>query len=119
MSSVPRSEAAKRRQSCFLSAAPRDISFLRRDPNVPGPGQYNPSLKSCSQMALICSREDRFKVSKDTHCGPGAYQLSPTIMNTLLKGTFNVTLNNPLSSCNFSRGAHTVPPPTSIVNSSS
>lgn len=26
-------------------------------------------------------------------------QLSPSIMNTLLKGTFNVTLNNPLSPC--------------------
>lgn len=41
-----------------------------------GPGQYNPSVKSVPQMALISSREDRFKVSVDTNPGPGAYQVS-------------------------------------------
>ncbi|TNN63204.1 Sperm-tail PG-rich repeat-containing protein 2 [Liparis tanakae] len=92
----PRNEGAKRRQSCFLSAAPRDNSLLQCDPTVPGPGQYNPSLKSSPQMALIFSREDRFKDSADANPGPGAYQLSPGLMNTVLKGTFNVTLNNPL-----------------------
>ncbi|KAF3695740.1 Sperm-tail PG-rich repeat-containing protein 2 [Channa argus] len=91
-----RNEGAKRRQCCFLSAAPRDNIFLQCDPNIPGPGQYNPSLKSYPQMALISSREDRFKVSTNTNPGPGTYQLSPEIMNTVLKGTFNVTLNNPL-----------------------
>ncbi|XP_054467525.1 sperm-tail PG-rich repeat-containing protein 2 [Anoplopoma fimbria] len=95
----PRNEGAKRRQSCFLSAAPRDNLILQCDPTVPGPGQYNPSVKSFPQMALISSREDRFKVSEDTNPGPGAYQLSPGIMNTVLKGTFNVTLNNPLGPC--------------------
>ncbi|XP_029295949.1 sperm-tail PG-rich repeat-containing protein 2 [Cottoperca gobio] len=97
--SEPRNEGAKRRQSCFLSAAPRDSFFLQCDPTVPGPGQYNPSLKSFPQMALISSREDRFKVSMDTNPGPGAYQFSPGITNTLLKGTFNVTLDNPLGPC--------------------
>ncbi|XP_033476361.2 sperm-tail PG-rich repeat-containing protein 2 [Epinephelus lanceolatus] len=92
----PRNEGAKRRQSCFLSAAPRDNFFLQHDPTVPGPGQYNPSVKSFPQMALISSREDRFKVSVNTNPGPGTYQLSQGIMNTVLKGTFNVTLNNPL-----------------------
>ncbi|KAF7655356.1 hypothetical protein LDENG_00057430, partial [Lucifuga dentata] len=72
--SNPRTEGAKKRQSCFLSAAPRDASFLRYDPNVPGPGQYNPSVKSSSQMALISSKEDRFRVSMNTNPGPGAYQ---------------------------------------------
>ncbi|GLD54046.1 sperm-tail PG-rich repeat-containing protein 2 isoform X1 [Lates japonicus] len=72
--SEPRSEGAKRRHSCFLSAASRDNFFLRRDPSVPGPGQYNPSVKSFPQMALISSREDRFKVSVNTNPGPGAYQ---------------------------------------------
>ncbi|XP_040898666.1 sperm-tail PG-rich repeat-containing protein 2 [Toxotes jaculatrix] len=95
----PRSEGAKRRQSCFLSAAPRDNVFLRCDPSVPGPGQYNPSVKSFPQMSLISSREDRFKVSMNTNPGPGTYQLSPGIMNTVLKGTFNVTLDNPLDPC--------------------
>nr|XP_020458093.1 sperm-tail PG-rich repeat-containing protein 2 [Monopterus albus] len=97
-SSKPRSEGAKRRQSCFLSAAPRDSFFLRCDPSMPGPGQYNPSVKSFPHLALISSREDRFKVSMNTSPGPGTYQFSPGIMNTVLKGTFNVTLNNPLGS---------------------
>uniref|UniRef100_A0A3B4Y7C8 Sperm tail PG-rich repeat containing 2 n=1 Tax=Seriola lalandi dorsalis TaxID=1841481 RepID=A0A3B4Y7C8_SERLL len=71
----PRSEGAKRRQSCFLSAAPRDNFFRRCDPSVPGPGQYNPSVKSFPQMALISSREDRFKASINTNPGPGTYQV--------------------------------------------
>uniref|UniRef100_A0A672HMF5 Sperm tail PG-rich repeat containing 2 n=1 Tax=Salarias fasciatus TaxID=181472 RepID=A0A672HMF5_SALFA len=32
----PRSEGAKKRHSCFLSAAPRDPVFRERDPDVPG-----------------------------------------------------------------------------------
>ncbi|XP_008285192.1 sperm-tail PG-rich repeat-containing protein 2 [Stegastes partitus] len=95
--SEPRSEGAKKRQSCFLSAAPRDNFFLRCDPSVPGPGHYNPNVKSLPKMALISSRVDRFKVSMNTNPGPGTHQLSPGLMNTVLKGTFNVTLNNPLS----------------------
>lgn len=46
----------------------------------PGPGQYNLSVKSTPQMALISSREDRFKVSMNTNPGPGTYQV-----NMLLK----------------------------------
>ncbi|XP_069034424.1 sperm-tail PG-rich repeat-containing protein 2 [Embiotoca jacksoni] len=95
----PRGEGAKKRQSCFLSAALRENIFLRYDPSVPGPGQYNPSVKSFSKMTLISSRENRFKDSMNTNPGPATYQLSPGIMNTVLKGTFNVTLNNPLSPC--------------------
>ncbi|XP_071339187.1 sperm-tail PG-rich repeat-containing protein 2 [Trachinotus anak] len=95
----PRSDGAKRRQSCFLSAAPRDNFFLRCDLSVPGPGQYNPSVKSSPQKALISSREDRFKASMNTNPGPGTYQLGPGVMNTVLKGTFNVTLSNSLDPC--------------------
>uniref|UniRef100_A0A8C2WCZ5 Sperm tail PG-rich repeat containing 2 n=1 Tax=Cyclopterus lumpus TaxID=8103 RepID=A0A8C2WCZ5_CYCLU len=72
----PRNEGAKRRQSCFLSAAPRDNSLLQCDPTVPGPGQYNPSVKSFPQMALISSREERFKDSADANPGPAAYQVT-------------------------------------------
>ncbi|XP_070690540.1 sperm-tail PG-rich repeat-containing protein 2 [Pempheris klunzingeri] len=122
----PRSEGAKRRQSCFLSAAPRDNFFLRCDPSLPGPGQYNVSVKSIPQMALISSREDRFKVSMNTNPGPDAYQYSPGIMNTLMKGTFNVTLNNPLGPCWSPRVAsgplrahNTVSPHTFIATSTS
>ncbi|KAM4616791.1 sperm-tail PG-rich repeat-containing protein 2 [Polymixia lowei] len=95
--SEPRSETAKKRQSCFLSATPREAPFPRYDPGVPA-GQYNPSMKSSPQMALISSRDNRFQVPQNTNPGPGAYQLSPGVMDTVLKGTFNVTLNNPLSS---------------------
>ncbi|XP_035514116.1 sperm-tail PG-rich repeat-containing protein 2 [Morone saxatilis] len=95
----PRSEGAKKRQSCFLFAAPRDNIFRPPDPSVPGPGQYNASVQSPPQMALISSREDRFKAFRNTNPGPGSYQLSPSIMNTVMKGTFNVTLNNPLGPC--------------------
>ncbi|KAG7223430.1 hypothetical protein INR49_015533 [Caranx melampygus] len=41
-----------------------------------GPGQYNPTVKSFPQMALISSRDDRFKTSANTSPGPGAYQCS-------------------------------------------
>lgn len=34
--SEPRSDEAKRRQSCFLSAAPRDSFLLHCEPGVPG-----------------------------------------------------------------------------------
>ncbi|XP_029999651.1 sperm-tail PG-rich repeat-containing protein 2 [Sphaeramia orbicularis] len=104
-SSEPRSEGAKRRQRCFLSAAPRDTFVEQCDSNVPGPGHYNPSVKSFPQMTLISSREDRFKVPMNTNPGPGAYQLSPGMMNTVLKGTFNVTLDNPLDPCGSPRVA--------------
>ncbi|XP_029960076.1 sperm-tail PG-rich repeat-containing protein 2 [Salarias fasciatus] len=102
----PRSEGAKKRHSCFLSAAPRDPVFRERDPDVPGPGQYNPIVKSPAKKALIPSGEDRFKVSTNANPGPGTYQLSAGLMNTVLKGTFNVTLNNPLSPCCGPHAAH-------------
>ncbi|TKS78626.1 Sperm-tail PG-rich repeat-containing protein 2 [Collichthys lucidus] len=81
------------------------VRFTRHDKNcpTPGPGQYNLSVKSYPQMALISSSEDRFKVSVNTNPGPSAYQLSPGVMNTVMKGTFNVTLNNPLGPCSTPR----------------
>nr|XP_057927095.1 sperm-tail PG-rich repeat-containing protein 2 isoform X4 [Doryrhamphus excisus] len=99
--SAARSQDAKRRQSSFLSAAPRHASFLECAHSGPGPAHYNPGLKSSPPMTLMASREDRFKVSMNTNPGPAAYQLSPGIMNTVLKGTYNVTLNDPL--CYFRR----------------
>ncbi|XP_050965225.1 sperm-tail PG-rich repeat-containing protein 2 isoform X1 [Labeo rohita] len=94
----PRNEKARKRQSCFLSAAPRDPAFLHYDPETPGPTHYNPDVKSSPKLALIVSKEDRFKSPKDKTPGPGAYELSPVIMDTVLKGTFNVTLHDPLVS---------------------
>ncbi|XP_056600892.1 sperm-tail PG-rich repeat-containing protein 2 isoform X2 [Triplophysa dalaica] len=96
--SEPRSENARNRHSSFLSAAPRDLTFVHSDPHIPGPGHYSPDVKSSSTLALIGSKEDRFKCSKDISPGPGAYELSPVLKDTVLKGTFNVTLHNPLTS---------------------
>ncbi|XP_063051751.1 sperm-tail PG-rich repeat-containing protein 2 [Engraulis encrasicolus] len=93
---VPRNEEAKRRQGSFLSAAPRKLTLIRSTSPIPGPGHYNPEIKSSARLALIASREDRFKTQNDMTPGPGTYQLAPTIMDTVLKGTFNVTLHNPL-----------------------
>ncbi|XP_064209299.1 sperm-tail PG-rich repeat-containing protein 2 [Anguilla rostrata] len=93
----PRNEGARKRQSCFLSAAPRLSSFQPPDPDIPGPGQYSPAVKSSPKMALIVSQEDRFKEPKDIAPSPATYELSPAIMDTVLKGTFNVTLDNPLA----------------------
>lgn len=105
--SEPRSEEAKKRQRSFLSTAPRDNLFLPCDPNTPGPGQYNPSVKSVPQKALIASKEERFKVPVNSTPGPGTYQLSPGMFNTVLKGTFNVTFNNPLNPCRAAPGPGT------------
>ncbi|XP_053510223.1 sperm-tail PG-rich repeat-containing protein 2 [Ictalurus furcatus] len=91
----PRTKAARKRQSCFLSTASRSSSF-HYDPHIPGPGLYSPDIKSSPQFALIGTNEDRFKQPKDTTPGPGAYMLSPTFSDTLLKRSFNVTLQNPM-----------------------
>lgn len=52
-----------------------------------GPAQYHPSVKSFPQMALICSREDRFKVSMSVNPGPGTYQVS-NLCEAFLPATF-------------------------------
>uniref|UniRef100_A0A3Q0R4X3 Sperm tail PG-rich repeat containing 2 n=1 Tax=Amphilophus citrinellus TaxID=61819 RepID=A0A3Q0R4X3_AMPCI len=75
----PRNEDAKKRHSCFLSAAPRDNFFLHSDSSIPGPGQYNPSVKSSPKLALMSSREDRFKVSKNIIPGPDTYWVTKLI----------------------------------------
>ncbi|CAL8346224.1 unnamed protein product [Lota lota] len=93
----PRNKGAKRFQGGFLSTEPRVTSFLQFDPNLPGPGQYSPVMKTSPQQTLFVSRDDRFKVPKNSNPGPGTYQLSPGVMDTVLKGTFNVTLHNPLA----------------------
>ncbi|XP_077417044.1 sperm-tail PG-rich repeat-containing protein 2 isoform X2 [Vanacampus margaritifer] len=91
-----RSKEARRRQSSFLSAAPRHTASFLRVHTGPGPAEYNPSLRSSPPMSLMPSREERFKETTNTNPGPAAYQLSPGIMNTVQKGTFNATLKNPL-----------------------
>ncbi|XP_019408881.1 PREDICTED: sperm-tail PG-rich repeat-containing protein 2 isoform X2 [Crocodylus porosus] len=90
----PRTILAKRKQASFLSATPREI-FLTAGTDVPGPGTYNPVVKSASSISLFASREERFKEPKEITPGPGDYELSPLLKDTVLKRTFNTTLQNP------------------------
>ncbi|XP_016096540.1 sperm-tail PG-rich repeat-containing protein 2-like [Sinocyclocheilus grahami] len=68
--SKPRNEKAHKRQSCFLSAGPRDPAFLHYNPETPGPDQYSPDVKFSPKLALIVSKEDLFKSPKDKTPGP-------------------------------------------------
>ncbi|XP_071106668.1 sperm-tail PG-rich repeat-containing protein 2-like [Haliotis cracherodii] len=99
--SLPRSEAAKRKHGSFLSAAsrfapPRDVVYNKTDPDVPGPGAYDQKIQKNHKGGLIVTRDKRFKDIKSEAPGPGAYEYSPLIQDTVLRGTFNATLNNPV-----------------------
>ncbi|KAE8630793.1 hypothetical protein XENTR_v10000962 [Xenopus tropicalis] len=91
----PRTMQAKRKHTSFLSSTPR--TFVLPDAvEVPGPGAYDLKIKSGTALTLAVSREERFKEPKEVTPGPGAYELSPVFKDTVLKGTFNATLPNPL-----------------------
>ncbi|XP_076823381.1 sperm-tail PG-rich repeat-containing protein 2-like [Clavelina lepadiformis] len=99
---APRTKEAMKRNRAFLTASdrfapPRDV--VRSDPEKdnPGPGAYKQEMANEKvKLALMVTKDDRFKQVKiDEVPGPGTYELSPLIANTLLKGTFNATLHNP------------------------
>ncbi|CAM5139642.1 unnamed protein product [Natator depressus] len=92
----PRTTLAKRKHTSFLSATPRK-NVPNTDKNVPGPGTYNPVVKTASIICLSVSRVERFKEVKEITPGPGAYELSPLFKDTVLKRTFNATLQNPVA----------------------
>nr|XP_048703069.1 sperm-tail PG-rich repeat-containing protein 2 isoform X6 [Caretta caretta] len=92
----PRTTLAKRKHTSFLSATPRK-NVPNTDKDVPGPGTYNPVVKSASIISLFVSRVERFKEVKEITPGPGAYELSPLFKDTVLKRTFNATLQNPVA----------------------
>ncbi|KAJ8023074.1 Sperm-tail PG-rich repeat-containing protein 2 [Holothuria leucospilota] len=99
---VPRSVIAKRNQGSFLSSAsrftvPRDVIVEKTDIKNPGPGTYNPQSQSEVKLGLMVTRDTRFKSIKNDDPGPGSYELSPLLQDTVLKGTFNATLNNPVA----------------------
>ncbi|XP_041363261.1 sperm-tail PG-rich repeat-containing protein 2-like [Gigantopelta aegis] len=99
----PRTDAAKRKQGSFLSAAsrfapPRDMLIEQPDAETPGPGAYDhPSSELDPKKGLMVTKDKRFKELKSEGPGPGTYEFSPLIQDTVLKGTFNATLNNPLA----------------------
>uniref|UniRef100_A0A8C4W9T4 Sperm tail PG-rich repeat containing 2 n=1 Tax=Gopherus evgoodei TaxID=1825980 RepID=A0A8C4W9T4_9SAUR len=70
----PRTTLAKRKHTSFLSATPRK-NIYNTDKDVPGPGTYNPVVKSASSISLFVSRVERFKDVKEFTPGPGAYEV--------------------------------------------
>lgn len=86
----------------FLSSTkrfsqPRDVIIKKIDTSTPGPGNYEikaPDTPSVSMRTDI----DRFKVTDYEVPGPGTYKLSPLLQHSVLKSTYNITLNNPIES---------------------
>lgn len=98
----PRTENAKRKQGSFLSAAsrfapPRDVVISQNDPENPGPGAYDHKEGINRKGGLMVTKDKRFKEMKADGPGPGAYEFSPLVQDTVLQGTFNATLNNPVA----------------------
>nr|XP_033813347.1 sperm-tail PG-rich repeat-containing protein 2 isoform X2 [Geotrypetes seraphini] len=91
----PRSTLAKRKHGSFLSTVPRDF-LLCTQSGVPGPGSYTPIVKPVSNISVSVSKEERFKYTKNMNPGPASYELSSVFKDTMLKGTFNATLANPV-----------------------
>ncbi|XP_077999351.1 sperm-tail PG-rich repeat-containing protein 2-like [Glandiceps talaboti] len=98
----PRTDDGKKKAGAFLSSAsrfvpPGDIIIEEADPSNPGPGSYNPGAQDRVKLGLMVTRDERFRGGKNEVPGPGAYELSPLMQDTVLKGTFNATLNNPIA----------------------
>ncbi|XP_074648562.1 sperm-tail PG-rich repeat-containing protein 2-like [Tubulanus polymorphus] len=96
----PRSDEGARKQGAFLSSAsrfvpPHDIILEEADPMIPGPGAYE-IKKDKSKGGLMVTKDKRFRNKKSDIPGPGSYEFSPLIQDTVLRGTFNATLNNPI-----------------------
>jgi hypothetical protein len=90
----PRSKNARKRHSQFLSAAKRtfagDASL-----DTPGPGAYDGFVNE-RPRGVAPVRDTRFRYETSKVPGPADYELSPLIQDTVLRGTFNSTLNNPV-----------------------
>ncbi|KAK3090851.1 hypothetical protein FSP39_015224 [Pinctada imbricata] len=98
----PRNDEASRKHGSFLSAAsrfapPRDVTVGQPDQDIPGPGAYDAKDSLVGKGGLMVTKDRRFRDSKAEGPGPGSYEFSPLIQDTVLKGTFNATLNNPIA----------------------
>jgi hypothetical protein len=84
--------------SSFRFAPPRDILLEEPDITNPGPGEYDSrDTLGRGKPGLLCHKDERFKSTDRTVPGPGAYTLSKTYKDTVLQGTYNTTLSNPLT----------------------
>lgn len=91
----------KRINGGFLSSTkrfsqPRDVIVKKTDMQNPGPGSYDIRMPEIPGGKLVTG-EERFRPFKCDVPGPGTYQLSPLIQHSVLKSTFNATLNNPVT----------------------
>ncbi|ESO83457.1 hypothetical protein LOTGIDRAFT_169322 [Lottia gigantea] len=99
----PRNETAKKKHGSFMSAASRfapnrNMVAEQPDLDVPGPGAYNSNTNTLSNKGgLMICKNKRFIDDKNETPGPGTYEFSPLIQDTVLRGTFNSTLGNPLA----------------------
>lgn len=98
----PRTDEASRKQGSFLTAASRfapsrDIVVAKPDLENPGPGAYNTRDTISKKGGLMVTKDKRFRDQKSEGPGPGAYEFSPIVQDTVLKGTFNATLSNPIA----------------------
>lgn len=92
---VPRNKEAMIRNSSFITSSKRMPPSKVSD--NPGPGTYDFNTQQNNvKLSLIVSKDKRFKEIKNEAPGPADYHLSSPIVNSVLKGTFNATLNNPL-----------------------
>ncbi|XP_053114336.1 sperm-tail PG-rich repeat-containing protein 2 [Hemicordylus capensis] len=96
----PRTTVAKRKHTSFLSGTFRR-GFSKTDMDMPGPATYNievhkPGPKTSTSLTVWVSQVERFKETKEETPGPGTYELSPLLRDTVLKRTYNTTLNNPV-----------------------
>lgn len=91
----PRNKNALRRQESFNVVSRREFN-LAFNPGMPGPASYDLDVNSKPTVNIAKLTDKRWKSIKDTKPGPADYELSPMFQDTLLKGTFNATLNNPL-----------------------
>lgn len=111
--SKPRSQNAYQRQRSFLTSSNR---FGKMNIYMPGQLPVDPEVtvsaasykldnKGKVKLAVLSCRDARFKDTDNTTeaPGPGTYQLSPLIDSTVLKGTYNVTLNNPVPKSSSSK----------------
>jgi len=90
----PRSKNARKRHTQFLSAAKR--TFAGEVPtDTPGPGAYDGFINE-RPRGVAPVRDSRFHYETSNLPGPADYELSPLLQDTVLRGTFNSTLNNPV-----------------------
>ncbi|CAF4690372.1 unnamed protein product, partial [Rotaria sp. Silwood2] len=90
----PRSKNARRRHGQFLSAAKRTFAGDAAL-DTPGPGAYDGFINE-RPRGIAPVRDSRFRYESSKVPGPADYELSPLLQDTVLRGTFNSTLNNPI-----------------------